>query len=150
MDFVKKNRNVMIYIGIAFFFMCLGTYSYFVYLKPKVYPKYVENKEFLRKEESKEKGDVDLMLFYTTWCPHSQKAMKEWDAFKNSVVGQKINGYNVHFKSVDCDENEKLSDEFNITGYPTIKLVKSPNEIIEFDAKPTKEALKSFLDTVLK
>ena len=41
-----------------------------------------------------------------------------------------------------------MMNKFKIEGYPTIKLIKN-NEIIEYDAKPKKETIKTFLDTVL-
>lgn len=151
MDIVKNNKRMFIYGGIFLFFLCLGIFSYFTYLKPKVYPTFVENKEYLRKSgnDNDENKEVDLILFYTTWCPHSKNALGIWEKFKEYASGRRFKGYIVHFKEVDCDKDEKMSDEFNITGYPTIKLVKSPNEIIEFDAKPSHDTLNVFLDTVL-
>ena len=40
-------------------------------------------------------------------------------------------------------------DKFDVEGFPTIKMIKD-GQIIEFDAKPTKENLTQFFDTVLK
>ena len=37
---------------------------------------------------------------------------------------------------------------YKIEGYPTIKLVKD-NQIIDYDAKPTKATLTQFLNTVV-
>jgi hypothetical protein len=39
-------------------------------------------------------------------------------------------------------------DKYNIEGYPTIKLIKD-NQVIEYDAKPTKLTMEQFLITVL-
>ena len=150
MDFVSKNKSLFIYLFIAFIFLCLGVYSYYTYLKPKVYPTYVENKEYLRKKESEQtEKDVDIILFYTNWCPHSRNAMTQWNKVKTVYDNKKKGNYIVHFKEVDCDEEEDIADKFNIKGYPTIKLEKSKSEIIEFDAKPTDKTLIAFLDTVL-
>lgn len=41
-----------------------------------------------------------------------------------------------------------MIDKFKIEGYPTIKLVKD-GQIIDYDAKPTKETMTEFLNTVL-
>ena len=38
--------------------------------------------------------------------------------------------------------------QYNIEGYPTIKLLKD-GQVIEFDAKPTQKTLDQFLNTVL-
>jgi hypothetical protein len=39
-------------------------------------------------------------------------------------------------------------NKYNIEGFPTIKLLKD-GQIVEFDAKPTRETLNEFLNTVL-
>jgi thioredoxin-like negative regulator of GroEL len=41
-----------------------------------------------------------------------------------------------------------LADKFKIEGFPTIKLVKD-GQVIEYDAKPDKDRIKEFLETVL-
>ena len=41
-----------------------------------------------------------------------------------------------------------LMDKYNIEGYPTIKLLKD-GQVIEYDAKPSKDTLNQFLNTVL-
>ena len=58
----------------------------------------------------------------------------------------------MEFEEVDCeknDENKKRADDDKITGYPTIKLYKSDNTIIDYDAKPEAPTLKEFLFTTL-
>ena len=63
-----------------------------------------------------------------------------------------INGYKIVFTEIDCSEEsaevEKLMNQYNIEGYPTIKLLKD-GQIIEYDAKPSKEILVKFLNTAL-
>ena len=63
-----------------------------------------------------------------------------------------INGYQIVFTEEDCSEEtpevEKLMNQYSIEGYPTIKLIKD-GQIIEYDAKPSKETLNKFLNTVL-
>ena len=62
------------------------------------------------------------------------------------------NGYQIIFTEVDCSEEtaevEKLMNQYSVEGYPTIKLVKD-GQVIEYDAKPSKETLTKFLNTVL-
>jgi hypothetical protein len=43
---------------------------------------------------------------------------------------------------------EKLMNKFKVEGYPTIKLLKD-GQVIEYDAKPSKDTLIQFLNTVL-
>jgi len=95
---------------------------------------------------------AELMLFYVDWCPHCKTAKPEWENLKAEIDGNKINGYNVIFTEYNCttetDEINQLVNKYKIEGYPTIKLLKD-DQIIEFDAKPTKDTLSQFLSTVL-
>jgi hypothetical protein len=43
---------------------------------------------------------------------------------------------------------EQMMDKYKIEGYPTIKLLKD-GQVIEYDAKPSKDTLTQFLNTVL-
>jgi thiol-disulfide isomerase/thioredoxin len=129
---------VAIFIGVAF-------YIYKTYITPKVNPSYVENKEILSDEAEKE---AVLYFFYTTWCPHCKSAKPEWQKIKEEYHEKSINNTRVLFREVDCDKEDKVADEFNVEGYPTIKLVKD-GQIIEYDAKPNYETLVQFLNTTL-
>lgn len=92
---------------------------------------------------------ADLYLFYTDWCPHCKKTKPEWEQLKKQYQNnKKVNGYTLNFIEVDCEANPDLANKYNITGYPTIKLIKG-NQIIEFDAKPEVKTLETFLSTVL-
>ena len=93
-----------------------------------------------------------LMLFYVDWCPHCKTAKPEWESLKSEYDGKTINGYTINFMEYNCttesDEVSQLMDKYNIEGYPTIKLIKD-NQVIEYDAKPTKSTMEQFLQTVL-
>jgi hypothetical protein len=45
-------------------------------------------------------------------------------------------------------EVQELLNKYNVEGWPTIKLVKD-NQVIDYDAKPTKATMVQFLNTVL-
>ena len=48
----------------------------------------------------------------------------------------------------ETTEVSQMIDKYKIEGYPTIKLIKD-DQVIEFDAKPTKDTLTQFLNTAL-
>ena len=50
---------------------------------------------------------------------------------------------------VDCDKETETSDKFNVKGFPTIKMMKG-NQLIEYDAKPSKATLHEFVRTSLE
>jgi protein disulfide-isomerase A4 len=92
------------------------------------------------------------MLFYVDWCPHCKTAKPVWEELKSEYQNKTINGYHVLFTEINCTnetaEIEKLISKFNIEGYPTIKLLKD-GQVIEYNAKPTKDTLIQFLNTAL-
>jgi len=93
-----------------------------------------------------------LMLFSVDWCPHCKTAKPEWESLKAQYDGEQINGYTINFVDYNCtndsEEVSQLMDKYKIEGYPTIKLIKD-NQVIEYDAKPTKSTMEQFLNTVL-
>lgn len=131
--------------------ICIIT-SYFVwknYLSSQI--NYDSNREHNTEEETPSKV-ANLMLFYVDWCPHCKTAKPEWNALKEEYDGKTINGYIVVFEEYNCTEEsseiEELINKYKIDGYPTIKLIKD-NQVIEYDAKPTKSTMEQFLTTVL-
>jgi thiol-disulfide isomerase/thioredoxin len=111
------------------------------------------NNEFNSKSEGLEGGkEAEIMFFHTDWCPHCKTAKPEWDQVKAEYDGKTINGYTIYFTDINCTndspETEKMMNTYKIEGYPTIKLLKD-GTVIEYDAKPTKDTLVQFLNTVL-
>jgi thiol-disulfide isomerase/thioredoxin len=92
--------------------------------------------------------NAQLYLFKVDWCPHCKKAKPVFDEVEKELNGRMINGYTVTFKTVDCEAEPDMADKFKIEGYPTIKLIKD-GQVIEYDAKPEKDKIMEFLQTVL-
>ena len=142
----KMNYNIIVWIIIAAIFIGLSIYYYKTIVEPKLNKKYISNKEFIPQDDRASKT-ATLYYFYTTWCPQCKKATPEWKAIQSATSGV-VKGVNIVFKEVDCDSDTTTADEFNITGYPTIKLVYD-DKTYEYDAKPNKEVLLKFLHEVL-
>ena len=138
--------------AIIIFGLLLVIFSYFIY---KQYADgqttFYANRENIPKDQKSNKT-ATLMLFYVDWCPHCKTAKPEWESLKAEYDGQSINGYTINFVEYNCTnesaETSQLMDKYNIEGFPTIKLVKD-NQVIEYDAKPTKSTMEQFLNTVL-
>jgi len=146
----NMNSNTLILIcGVIFFAIVVIVY-YFYYISPSLNTTYNPNSEPRTQNYSSNKAE--LLFFYADWCPHCKAAKPIWNDLKTEYENKTINGYQVIFTEVDCSEEttevEKLMNQYSVEGYPTIKLVKD-GQVIEYDAKPSKETLTKFLNTVL-
>jgi len=142
----KMNLKNVLMIFLAIVLIIVIYYIYTKYFSNGL-GKTIENME----NQSSDKS-AELMLFHVDWCPHCKTAKPEWDQVKDEYQNKSINGYKVMFNEINCTdetpEKVKMIETYKIEGYPTIKLVKD-NQVIDFDAKPTKETLTKFLNTVL-
>ena len=138
------NKNPVKYgtiVIIIFLFIVVSIYFYNNYVKPLINRKYVSNKEYIKSQPSDE---ITILYFYTEWCPYCKKAKPEWYAFKEKVENTHYK-QTIIFREIDCDQEPKLAEKYNIEGYPTIKLIWKDN-IYEYDAKPDRGNLIEFLN----
>jgi thiol-disulfide isomerase/thioredoxin len=119
---------------------------------PEMKAKYQPNSERVQEGGNGNGSTAELLFFYADWCPHCKTAKPIWNDLKAEYENKTINGYKVVFTDVNCSEEtaevDKMMNQYNVEGYPTIKLLKD-GQIIEYDAKPSKDTLTQFLNTVL-
>jgi thiol-disulfide isomerase/thioredoxin len=91
-------------------------------------------------------GEYVVALFYADWCPHCQhfkpdfmKAMK----LMNGTVGK--NGKKLRLEMVDCEVHKELGREYDVSGYPTVKLIKDDGTQVEYSGERNFEGLRKFL-----
>jgi thiol-disulfide isomerase/thioredoxin len=160
-NMIKQTKDLINYvdldwktasIGLVITALVVGvTYYWFVIRK-----KQLESFEYNINREPSDSSDssknAELLFFYTDWCPWCKRSKPEWEEMRTEYEGKTINGYVVKFKEIDCtnetEETERLIDKYKIEGYPTLKLLKDGN-VIEFDAKVSKENMVEFLNTML-
>jgi len=144
------NTNVLIIIGAVGLFIGIAIFYYFYYVKSSSDTTYHENHEQVPAGGAGQ--TAELMFFFADWCPHCKAAKPVWNDLKTEYENKTINGYNILFTEIDCSEEtaevEKLMNQYSVEGYPTIKLLKD-GQVIEYDAKPSRETLVKFLNTVL-
>ena len=141
------NKKIIAASVLAALFIAVAIWMYYKYVVPRVNAAYVPNKEYVNKEQS---DTADLYFFYTNWCPHCKTAKPVWQKFKEHIESKgHSSGVKVNFIEVDCEKDRDTADKFNVSGYPTIKLLFN-NKVIEYDAKPDQENLQQFLDESLK
>jgi thiol-disulfide isomerase/thioredoxin len=147
-----STNSIMIFLSVIIFIIIGFSYYYF-YLRPVMKATYRANDGVNEGNSNNEDTNVELLFFSADWCPHCKTAKPIFNEFSAEHKNKAINGYVVQFTEINCtnesNESSKLMDKYNIEGFPTIKLLMN-GQIIEFDAKPTKENLTQFLNTVLK
>lgn len=166
LDDLKKNMVIIVIALVAF--LSLTVFLFSKYFGKRTKPAYVENKEFITKEDKEEKKESNddpetmptatVMLFSASWCPYCKKLEEDgtYATFKAQNNGKLINGYRLIVKQIDCtnDQDAQIQtnylDKYNVDGFPSIKLIKEGDDSpYEFDAKPTLESLNKFIqDTV--
>lgn len=146
---LMKSPRTWIIITVGLVLSVVGYWVYTTYVAPRLSPSYVANKEFIQEGETEgDKNEAVIYLFHTTWCPACKKARPIWDSVREEYDGEMIHGTTrLVFREVDCDKEEELADKFGIEGYPTIKMEYN-NNVIEYDAKPERETLVEFIQSV--
>lgn len=146
-----NNTTIMIIVAVLIFAIMAGVYYYY-YIAPKMKPKYKPNSEHISGGDSDATNEAEILFFYADWCPHCKTAKPIWNDLKSEYQNKTIHGYRVIFTEINCSEEsaevEKLMNQYNVEGYPTIKLLKD-GQVIEYDAKPSRDTLTQFLNTVL-
>lgn len=167
-----NNALTIVYVLVgAAVFIGVSIYVYLYYIKPQFDKTFVENKEFVTEGSAassmlaQEKG-ATFVLLKTTWCPYCKNLLKKgenrdddgvWVQITNgqyNMTGKKTkSGHTIQFYEIDGDDKdnrESFEKKYNVEvdGYPTIYLIKD-DQIIEFDAKPTVESIKNFVNSTL-
>ena len=147
----NMSSTTITIIAVVILFAILASVYYFYYLAPQMNAQYKPNSEHVGTGADESKN-AELLFFYADWCPHCKTAKPIWNDLKSEYQNKTINGYRVVFTDVNCSEEtaevDKMMNQYNIEGYPTIKLIKD-GQVIEYDAKPSKDTLTQFLNTVL-
>ena len=143
------SSSTLILLMVFILFIVIAAFFYFYYVSPST--KYNANNEQQSSDDT-QKGTAELLFFYADWCPHCKTAKPVWNSLKTEYQNKTVHGYKILFTEVNCSEEtaevDKLMTQYNVEGYPTIKLLKD-GTVIDFDAKPTQENLNQFLNTVL-
>jgi thiol-disulfide isomerase/thioredoxin len=146
----KSMSKQTIIIGVVVFLAVVGISIYFYYTTKPV-TTFHANRENVPTGDSETKT-ATVMLFTVDWCPHCKTAKPVWNDVKTEYEGSVINGYKVSFVDYNCTketaETQSLMDKYKVEGFPTIILIKD-NQVIDYDAKPSKTTLVQFLNTVL-
>lgn len=145
-----KFTKTQIIIGVVVFLAVVGIGIY-LYTTTKPVTAFHANRENVPKGDNAVKT-ATVKLFYVDWCPHCKTAKPVWNDIKTEYEGTVINGYKLSFLEYNCTketpETQAMMDKYKIEGFPSIILIKD-NQVIDYDAKPSKATMVQFLNTVL-
>ncbi len=82
-----------------------------------------------------------IILYYSDSCIHCKNMKPTWEKFKNV-----IDKYNIHIAVEEYEDKDINPDEIYISGYPTIKIEKSEDNIYEFTKPITLDNLLNEFD----
>jgi thiol-disulfide isomerase/thioredoxin len=147
-SYIRKMNKITLAVIAGAVLLIISALVYYFYIMPKSKPNYSANST----EGFAQDKSAELLFFYADWCPHCKTAKPAWAEIVSKYENKTINGYKVVFTEINCttetDEIGQIMNKYKIEGFPTLKLLKD-GQIIEYDAKPTKETLDEFLNTVL-
>ena len=145
------RTNILIALAVL---ALIGFLVYYFYVVPqaKTTQQYKPNSEHRELGATDDEKSAELLFFYADWCPHCKTAKPIWDEYTEKNQNIKVGNYTVLFKSVDCDsaEGKPLADAFNVKGYPSFKLERSPGDVVDFEAKPSEDNFNSLLQSSLQ
>ncbi|KAG5877126.1 hypothetical protein JTB14_031279 [Gonioctena quinquepunctata] len=88
------------------------------------------------------KHNVVLVMFYAPWCGHCKKMKPDYVSAARELHAE---GFSKCLAMVDCTENPEVTEEYQISGFPTIKLFKNGQFVKDYTGKRTVEDIKNFL-----
>jgi thiol-disulfide isomerase/thioredoxin len=165
-----KSPSFLMYIAIVAIFVAIGYMIYINYIAPRISPSWIANDEYDQgkvddppeeggSSSPSEKGQAQLYLFHTNWCPYCKKLWPIWDKVKADLDRKVFNGFQLSFVEIDGDKQEadlnyfeveflKSAEKKKIDGFPSIYMIKE-DQVYEFEAAPTEDNLKEFVKSVL-
>ncbi len=85
-----------------------------------------------------------LLFFYTTWCPHSQKALGEWKSLKEMLKGKTLGGKRLQFVPYDGDGEEGAVARYGVDAYPTF-ILETVDKVVTYEGHAKASRLHSWL-----
>lgn len=92
-------------------------------------------------KETIKKTNNLLVMFYAPWCGHCIKIKPHFAEASQRILNDKIGALGV----VDATVHEKLAHEFDIKGFPTLKLFQKGTFKTDYSGKRTSDDLYNFM-----
>jgi thiol-disulfide isomerase/thioredoxin len=131
---LKNKKLVALVVGLL---VVLGLVYYFV-VRPRMSEGY--------KDTTDSNSKPKLILYWASWCGHSNAFMETWNAFEKKVKNE---GVAIEMEKVQCDDSTKCIPGTDgvpdgLKGYPTVFL-KTVDGVEEFTGDRTSDGLNTFI-----
>lgn len=83
-----------------------------------------------------------VMLFYAQWCGHCQSLKPKWDNAKTRFDTSKVEVLEVN---ADDASSKALFEEHSVSGFPTIKIIKTDGTVLDYSGDRSEEDLVQFV-----
>ena len=91
-------------------------------------------------------GECVVALFYADWCGHCQSFKPEFEKAMEKLNGQTDNkGNKLRLIKLDCDVEKALAKEYDVSGYPTVKILYDDGTVSEYGGERSYEGLRKYL-----
>jgi thiol-disulfide isomerase/thioredoxin len=153
---LRPYMNYILYTIIFIIFLVVTILAYKKYAVPAI-----NKSPFTDVANASKQGQtMDIFFFFADWCPHCKKAKPEWQDFMTNNDGKVFNGTTLKCHTVDCTDDSstevvttnmttaQMIKQYNIEGYPTIKLIRGDGTVYDYDSKITRSSLETFVTTV--
>ncbi|KAF1773915.1 Thioredoxin, conserved site [Phytophthora cactorum] len=88
------------------------------------------------REQVQQDSGVWLVEFYAPWCGHCKELVPEYQKAAKALEGV------VNVAAIDCQEHEEFVNEFEVRGFPTIKIFgENKAKPLSFDGERTAKGL---------
>ena len=92
------------------------------------------------------KGECVVALFYADWCPHCQHFKPHFKQAMDELNGKPgKDGKKLRLEMVDCDAHKELARQYDVSGYPTVKILGDDGTQTEYGGDRTYEGLRKYL-----
>lgn len=81
--------------------------------------------------------DTVLVEFYAPWCGHCKQFASEYEKIAQAL---KENDPPIHVAKVDATVANEIATKFEVSGYPTFKIMKN-GEAVDYDGEKTEKAI---------
>ncbi|KAK1885542.1 Protein disulfide-isomerase A4 [Dissostichus eleginoides] len=81
--------------------------------------------------------DTVLVEFYAPWCGHCKQFASEYEKIAQAL---KENDPPIHVVKVDATVANEIATKFEVSGYPTFKIMKN-GEAVDYDGERTEKAI---------